>query len=486
MAAYDKEIQSMYYVAHISHSSYEHLIPQDFWNTPVFLPYESFKRLSVNTDTCLIINDASADPVGGRTVCDILGMYDICYIVLKVDIGKEIPGHIVVASRGLDLYTQKHAHLLLILRDPFSIAMANAIKHEEVVRLKDLLNEDNKYLFSKLHKKNQDSIIGKDKGLKEVMDTVMEVARLNSVVMLLGETGVGKELIANAIHYNSSQANGPFVKINCGAIPDNLIDSELFGYEKGAFTGAVTSKRGHFERAHNGTLFLDEIGDLPLSAQVRLLRVLQQKELIRVGGTQSIKTNVRIITATHHDLEHMVKKGNFRKDLWFRINVFPITIPPLRERMADILDLTAYFIQRKSQEMNLKQRPQLSPKAIKNLMAYHWPGNIRELENCVERELIQKVVVRHNAVLDFERIENSLESVKFQRTQIKSYPLFAEPTYMTCDEITRNHFQEVLNHTKGRIQGPYGAAAILGLEPNTLRYRLKRLGISYGRKCHSM
>ena len=477
MAVYDREIQSLRNVAYVVHSPYEHLVPSGFWETPVHIPFESFKRLlSLGNDKCLIINDAASD-VGGRKICELLGVNDISYILLKVNVGKDIPGHIVVGSRGRNLYSEDHARLLNLIRDPFSIAMTNAVQHQEVVRLKDLLSEDNRYLSSKLRQKSENEIIGKDHGLKVEVNTAMQVAKLNSPVMLLGETGVGKELFANVIHYHSQHANGPFIKINCGAIPDNLIDSELFGHEKGAFTGALATRRGHFERSHNGTLFLDEIGDLPPSAQVRLLRVLQQKELTRVGGTQPIKINVRIITATHHNLEHMVEKNEFRKDLWFRINVVPISIPPLRQRKEDIPEIVEYFISRKSQEMNLRHRPRLSPIAIMHLQAYDWPGNVRELENCVERELIQNTIGHQNAVLDFNQFEKFILKPSVKRSQQKS-----DDIPLSYDEISRRHFKDVLIFTQGKIQGSDGAAAVLGMEPNTLRHHLKKLGIPYGKK----
>ena len=216
------------------------------------------------------------------------------------------------------------------------------------------------------------------------------VASLNSPVLLLGETGVGKEVIANAIHYSSPRKDGPFIKVNCGAIPDTLIDSELFGHEEGAFTGATTKKRGRFERAHKGTILLDEIGELPPPAQIRLLRVIQNKEVERVGGTKPIPVDIRVIAATHRNLKEMVSKNEFREDLWFRLNVFPITIPPLRERKEDIHALVQHFAERKSKELKFHTVPTLATGAIDRLKSYHWPGNVRELENVVERALIQK------------------------------------------------------------------------------------------------
>ena len=232
--------------------------------------------------------------------------------------------------------------------------------------------------------------------------------------MLLGETGVGKEVVANAIHYTSSRRGGPFIKVNCGAIPDNLLDSELFGHERGAFTGAIAQKRGRFERADKGSIFLDEIGELPLQAQVRLLRVLQHKEIERVGGTKTIPVDVRIIAATHRNMEEMVRSGAFREDLWFRLDVFPITIPPLRRRKEDIPALVHHFIERKSKDLKIYPAPSVSAEEVERLKAYHWPGNIRELENLIERELIHKRGKGKSGRLTFEHFEMSKEDQRIR------------------------------------------------------------------------
>src|SRR5512139_3834719 len=240
-------------------------------------------------------------------------------------------GSLGLVADGLNQYTNEHARLLQLLHGPFAIAMSNALKHQEVIRFKDMLADDNRYLFDELRSVAGDEIIGSDFGLKTVMEMVQQVARLDSPVLLLGETGTGKEVFANAIHYSSPRKDGPFIKVNCGAIPETLLDSELFGHEKGAFTGAISQRRGRFERADRGTIFLDEIGELPPQAQVRLLHVLQKKEIERVGGTRPIPVDIRIISATHRNLGEMIASGRFREDLWFRLNVFPIMIPPLRQ-----------------------------------------------------------------------------------------------------------------------------------------------------------
>ena len=298
-------------------------------------------------------------------------------------------GGLGVLSNSAQQFTKNHLGLLELLHDPFAIALSNHLRHREVLRLKDLLADDNRYLQSELHRLSGNEIVGERFGLKDVMRLVNAVAPMESAVLLLGETGVGKEVIANAIHYSSPRRSGPLVKVNCGAIPEGLIDNELFGHEKGAFTGATTMMRGRFERAEGGTIFLDEVGELPLAAQVRLLRVLQDKVIERVGGSEPVSVNVRVIAATHRDLQSMVQRGEFREDLWYRINVVPIRIPPLRERKADIPALVYHFIERKCREMNLRRQPVLAEGMLERLKLYDWPGNVRELENAVERELIR-------------------------------------------------------------------------------------------------
>ena len=290
--------------------------------------------------------------------------------------------------KGKDRYSEEHARLFSMLREPFGIAMSNTLKHQEVLKLKDILADDNRYLREGLLRVSGEEVIGEKLGLKEVMEMVRQVAVLVSPVLLLGETGVGNGVIAKAIHYVCPRRDRPFIIVNCGATPDTLLDSELFCHEKGAFAGALAQKRVRFERANKWTIFLDEIGELPPEAQVRMLRVLQNREIERVGGSQTIPVDMRIIAATNRNLEGMVRSKQFREDLWFRLNVFPIRIPPLRERKEDIPPLVHHFIDRKSRELKLHPSPKLAPGAIERLVAYHWPGNVRELENIVERDLI--------------------------------------------------------------------------------------------------
>ena len=288
-----------------------------------------------------------------------------------------------------------------------------------------------------------------------------------------------KEVIANALHYSSDRRKGPLVKGNCGAIPDNLLDSELFGHEKGAFTGALEQKRGRFERADKGTIFLDEIGELPLAAQVRLLHVIQNKEIERAGGSKAIPVDVRIVCATHRDLGAMVAKGDFREGLWFRFNVFPVTIPPLRHRKADIPALVEHFIERKNREMKLKYRPVPSSLALEHLQRHNWPGNVRELGNTVERELIRTYAMAPGAPLHFDEFASQPAQILLHyKEQAAGLP----PSRLDLDSLVADHIRRVLDMTAGKAQGEDGAAAILGVNPSTLRHRMRKLGIVFGRK----
>jgi transcriptional regulator with GAF, ATPase, and Fis domain len=347
--------------------------------------------------------------------------------------------------------------------------MSNALKHQEVLKLKDLLADENRYLHDELQRLSGDEIIGADFGLKGVLDLVHQVAPLASPVLLLGETGTGKEVIASAIHRASPRRDNPFIRVNCGAIPETLMDSELFGHEKGAFTGALSQKRGRFERAHDGTIFLDEIGELPPEAQVRLLRVLQEKEIERVGGTESLSVDIRVIAATHRDLPHMIAQGTFREDLYFRLKVFPINIPPLRERRGDIPALVQHFLHKKASEMKLGYEPTLTASALERLMAYDWPGNVRELENAVERALIL----------------NQGKPLTFADLDVSPHPFpdsaEREDELLTLDQVMDNHIRNILKMTGGKVEGKGGAAELLGLNPGTLRHRMRKLGIPFGR-----
>lgn len=395
-------------------------------------------------------------------------------LIVPLRIKGELLGGLALRSRGEVRYSDEQVKLLGSIAKPFAIALANALAHEEVLRYQSILLDDKRFLNRELHGVTADEIIGGNTGLRNVMEMVHQVAPLNNTVLLLGETGTGKELIANAIHFSSPRKDGPFIKVNCGALPENLIDSELFGHERGAFTGAVAESRGRFERADGGTIFLDEIGELPPTAQVRLLRVLQNREVERVGGKRAIPVNIRVITATHRNLQNMITEGSFREDLWYRLSGFPIIVPPVRQRKEDVPALTRHFVAAKSRELGMSTPPSIAPGALLRLMEYDWPGNVRELENLVERELIRY----RGGQLTFESIQPNEQARSNTVADRESSPIFP----MKLDEVIAKHIREVLTFTKGKIHGPGGAAELLGTNPTTLRWRLDKLGISYRRR----
>ncbi len=409
-----------------------------------------------------------------KSLCPYVDLSDNTAIIMDLAVEGEFLGALSVLAEGEAKLTKTHLDLISLLREPFAIAMSNALRYEEVVKLKDILDDENRELNRELRRRfSGREIIGAEYGLEKTMEMVRQVAPLDSPVILLGETGVGKEVIANALHATSLRNNGPLITVNCGAIPENLLDSELFGHEKGAFTGAIAQRRGHFERAAGGTIFLDEIGELPPQAQVRLLRVLQHKKIERVGGTKTIEVDVRIIAATHRDLEEMVKQGDFREDLWFRINVFPIVIPPLRDRKEDIPALVHHFIEKKSKELKIYPTPSVPIEEFERLKAYHWPGNVRELENLVERELIHNRGKGSGGLLRFEHLEFMKEVEGSEVKHANGVELF------TLDRIESMHIRQALQTCRGRISGPNGAARLLGINPNTLRNRMIKLGIPF-------
>ena len=422
-------------------------------------------------DNVFIVNEPKADEVS-RTMLGALGEpMETSVLGTYPSIESEVVGSVVVTAPGEHQFTEEHAELLGLLKSPFAIAIKNAVRFREIVRLKERLADDNQFLQRELIKDSGEQIIGADFGLANVMQAAQQVAVHDSPVLLLGETGVGKDVIANHVHQISARREGPLIKVNCGAIPDALMDSELFGHEKGAFTGAINQKRGRFERAHTGTIFLDEVAELPPAAQTRLLRVLQNKEIERVGGDETITVDIRVIAATHRDIQSMVREGSFREDLWFRLNVFPITIPPLRARTHDIPALAEHLINEKVHRLNLSTIPTLTPHAVDQLMAYSWPGNVRELDNVIERALI----IGNGRNLAFDELLHTQSGENLQSNSKKVEYI------ETLDELNAGHIKMVLQKTKGKVHGPKGAAALLGINASTLRYRMNKLGIPYGR-----
>lgn len=388
-------------------------------------------------------------------------------MTLHLSIENEMIGGLILSAEGHDRYTKEHAALLELVKEPVALAMSNAWQFQEMVQLRDRLAEENRALSRDIEQKTGVQVVGTEFGLSQVMEMVRRVAPLSSPVLLLGETGTGKEVIANAIHHSSPRAHVPMVRVQCGAIPETLLDSELFGHEKGAFTGAVERKRGRFERAHEGTIFLDEIGELTADAQVKLLRLVQEKQFERVGGTETLTADVRVIAATHRDLAGMVREGKFREDLWYRLNVFPIHIPPLRMRREDISSLVHYFVERKAREMNLGQIPTVHPAHLDRLREYDWPGNVRELQNVIERALI----LSRGGPLFFPDIAT-------KTCPDATHPITAQPLKpKTLDETVSEHIRQTLAITGGRVAGSGGAAELLNVHPNTLRFRMQKLGI---------
>jgi len=384
--------------------------------------------------------------------------------------GKPV-GVLILRSYGDNRFGENHVNLIGTVTEPFAMALANALAHEELLHYRDTLLDDKSFLQRELTTGVRDEIIGGTSGLRNVTEMVRQVASLNSTVLLLGETGVGKEIIANAIHYASTRRDGPFIKVNCGAIPDSLIDSELFGHEKGAFTGAHAEKRGRFERANGGTIFLDEIGELPLAAQVRLLRVLQNREVERIGGSKSIALDIRVIAATNRNLEQLIGANRFREDLWYRINMFPIFIPPLRQRREDIPALTRQFVRLQSKELGRAKPPAIAPGALDRLVNYDWPGNVRELQNVVEREIIRF----QGGMLEFRSLLPGSERMESSLPQKEP----GLPELLPLDEAMALHIGKVLAFTKGKVNGTGGAAQILGINSSTLRSRMEKLGIRH-------
>jgi len=340
------------------------------------------------------------------------------------------------------------------------------------------LKAQNTYLQEELKSvHNFEEIVGASTGLMKVLVKVQRVAVTDATVMITGESGTGKELIARAIHSASGRADKPFIKINCAALPTSLVESELFGHERGAFSGAIQRRIGRFELANTGTIFLDEIGEVPMDVQVKLLRVLQEREFERIGGNQTIKTDVRVIAATNRDLHKSIRDGEFRADLYYRLNVFPVELPPLRERVEDIPLLTHFFIQKYAPRVG-RRIDSIDGESMQRLTRYNWPGNIRELENIIERALILNnsgVLHIDTDVLPTHIVSTALTS---NRIDAEAAAELAKPVGNDLNSIQREHILAMLNETNWVIEGARGAASRLGLKPGTLRHRMKKLGIA--------
>jgi transcriptional regulator with GAF, ATPase, and Fis domain len=386
-------------------------------------------------------------------------------------------GLLVLLNRGNRPFRAEHEEMLRALLEPMTIALENDRRLRELTMLREAVEADNRSLLSRLDRHDiSDSIVGAGTGLRVVMEQVELVARSDVPVLILGETGSGKEVVARTIHKRSRRAPGPFLRVNCGAIPADLVDSELFGHEKGSFTGAVGERKGWFERADGGTLFLDECGELPLAAQVRLLRILQDGSFQRVGGERQLHVDVRIVAATHRDLQAMAAEGRFREDLWYRLAVFPVQLPPLRERREDIAALAAHFAVRAAKRLG--SPPLLpTPDDVAVLMGYPWPGNVRELAAVIERAAILGDGRRLNVT---EALGTAPRPALARIASPPSPPVVAETgELLTLDTAMARHIETALARCRGRIEGPDGAACLLNINPHTLRARMRKLGVDW-------
>ncbi len=382
-------------------------------------------------------------------------------------IGDDVFGEVAVASRMPRQFTEEMAGFLCELTPAIATAVANARAYARLEAAKDDFHQEALHLRDQIKEiHNPDELIGSSRAVEDIRSLIARVAPTEATVLILGETGTGKELVARGIHHLSARRDRALVKVNCAALQEGLLLSELFGHEKGAFTGAVSRKPGRFEIAHRGTIFLDEIGEISPEAQVKILRVMQEREFERVGGNETLKVDARIIAATNRDLGKEVRRGRFRDDLYFRLNVIPIETPPLRERKEDIPRLVDYFVSKHGPRMN-RQIASVDPKALERLMRYDWPGNVRELENVVERGL----VLGRGPVLRFDR-----------QLLGEPPPSSREDEFASLEEYERRYILRVLAHTNGLVSGPRGAARVLGLRPTTLQSRMKRLGIESRRE----
>jgi formate hydrogenlyase transcriptional activator len=424
--------------------------------TTVWSTYEEEKPLWIadwqNDERLAVRKEAEkAAEVGYRSLCR-----------LPLPTPQGCLGVLSVASVRPHSYSEQDARLMLLAADQVAMGLANSLLRAELQKLKDESSDDKTYVEDEPQTEPTfEEIVGRSPALQRVLRQVEVVAPTDSGVLIQGETGTGKELVAQAIHNRSPRRDRPFIKVNCAAIPSGLLESELFGHEKGAFTGAIMRKPGRFELADKGTLFLDEVGDIPLDLQAKLLRVLQEHEFERLGSTRTQQVDVRVIAATHRDLKKMVEEGTFRSDLFYRLHVFPLTVPPLRDRRDDIPLIVRHFVDKYARRMN-RHIETIPARTMEVLADYAWPGNVRELQNFIERAVILSPGTSLRA---------PLEELKQQATSGPNTNL------STLEEMEREHVLRALRESNWVTGGPKGAAVRLGMKRTTLAYRIRKLGI---------
>jgi Nif-specific regulatory protein len=420
----------------------------------------------IETGKALLVPKISEEPLFLNRTATRKAVHDkeLSFICVPVKKGSQVVGALSVDRPFEESYPLKDGERLLSI---IATMIAQHVINLETIQFeKDQLREENQRLQLELSNKFRiTNIIGNSNKMREVFQMISQVSKSNATVLIRGESGTGKELVANAIHYNSLRSKNPFVKVNCAALPSNLIESELFGHEKGAFTGAIRQKRGKFELAHKGTVFLDEIGSIGMDVQVKLLRVLQEKEFERVGGYETIKADVRIMAATNKNLEQAVEEETFRGDLYYRLNVFPIYMPPLRERKTDILLLADYFLEKYAKE-NHKDIRRFSTPAIDTLIQYHWPGNVRELENCIERA----VLLCDEGVIHGYHLPPTLQTAE------ESDTLPGRSLEDAQANLEREMIIDALKTTRGNMAK---GAQILRTTERKFAYKVKKHGIDY-------
>lgn len=429
-----------------------------------YKPGEGVTGQVIEKGVPMVIPRVSQEPrFLNRTKARNISHGEVSFICVPIKIGKDVIGALSVDKLFREAKNLEEDMRLLSI---IAVMIAQAVRlRREAFEERRRLVEENARLQNELRERFRPAnIVGNSSAMQAVFDLIAQVATSDATVLIRGESGVGKELVAHAIHYNSHRAGKPFIRVNCAALPESVIESELFGHEKGAFTGAIQQRKGRFELAHGGTIFLDEIGDLSPTTQIHLLRVLQEREFERVGGTETIAVDVRVLAATNRDLEALIKKRRFREDLYYRLDVFPIHIPPLRERRSDILLLADYFVEKYSKSANKNVR-RISTPAIDMLMRYHWPGNVRELENCIERA----VLLTNDDVVHGHHLPPSLQTAEASGTQMK------DGLKQNLERVEREMIIEALKNCRGNKAK---AAKMLGVTERIMGLRVDKYEIA--------